>query len=36
MDTFVAVRGGANIVTAMMYFLTDNRPAVLTAGDTPQ
>jgi len=36
MDTFVAVRGGANIVTAMMYFLTDNRPAVLTAGDTAQ
>ncbi len=36
MDTFVAVRGGANIVTAMLYFLTDNRPAVLTAGDAGQ
>lgn len=36
MDTFVAVRGGANIVTAMLYFLTDNRPAILTAGDSKQ
>ena len=29
MDVFTAVRGGANLVAAMMYFLTDNRPVML-------
>ena len=30
MDVFTAVRGGANLVAAMLYFLTDNRPVILT------
>lgn len=30
MDVFTAVRGGANIVAAMLYFLSDNRPAIVT------
>lgn len=29
MDVFTAVRGGANIVAAMLYFLSDNRPAIV-------
>lgn len=33
MDTFTAIRGAQNLVAAMLYFLTDNRPVILTGGD---